>query len=267
MKPAAVFLVFVLTSWTVLAQTAPQSSQPAAAEARRRIIRVVHVHGDAGTLANLAAEGSGVFYQISNPLHLVVLKGAPPDVDAVEHTIQQLDSSFSDSSKNVELMVFVLAGSMDPLPGSSLEAAGLDSVIRQLRAVFPYRHYELMNTMLLRASQGSEADASGMMRRLSNIQDANAPSPYNIHIKSASVSGQQPATVHLADFTFEAHLPVVSKSAAGNQSYATGSVSQVRVSIKTDLDVKPGERVVVANSNVEDAGISLFLVLTAQLVD
>lgn len=261
MKRTLAALILAIFPLALVAQTASTDTAPP--EARKRIIKVVHVHGDASVLANLAAEGSGTFYQASNPLSLIVLKGPAPDVAAVEHTIEQLESGFGDpTSKNVDLMVYVLAGLTDPTPNSAEpEVASLDPVLKQLRAVFPYKHYELINTVLLRSGQGSPASTTGMLRKVPNAAAANGPSPYDIRVKSVSVSAQGPPMVHVSKFVFEAHIPIVWKTGSG-----TG-VSQVTVSTNTDLDLRPGEKVVVANSNVEDAGISLFLVLSAQLVD
>ena len=247
-KLLTLFLVFGAILFSQTADTAGSG----------RIIRIVHVHGDAGTLANLAGNGSGATVEGSDQLKAVVIKGRPAEVAAVESTIQQLDAGVSAGlgAKNIELIVYVIGGSMESISGVA-ETSGdaLASVVKQLRAVFPYKNYQTLSTMIVRSGQGSKTISSGMIKTLQSTgsnEQVSAPSTYDIRYDSARISAETPPLIHLTGFRFDAKIPM-----------ATGMVP---VGTATDVDLKEGQKVVVANSNLGNTNMSLFLVLTAHVV-
>jgi hypothetical protein len=145
----------------------------------------------------------------------------------------------------------------------------LAPVYKQLRAVFPYRSYQLLNTMLMRSGQNSEAGISGMMKALQNNPDINMPATYSIHYEAATASGDTSPVIHLAKFKFEARIPYVSGSLKGKDGsipYATTQFQQALIGIETNVDLREGQKVVIGTSNVEMASATLFLVVTARMV-
>jgi len=236
-------------------------SQVAETTVRERITKIVRVHGNASIIASLAVI-PGVSVEGDNQLRVIVIKGIRSDVAAVERTIQELDTAAPATSepKNIELVVYVIGGSMDPIPGvpeASVDA--LTPVLKQLRAVFPYKNYQTLSTMVVRSGQDSKAINSGMMKTVQsngNSSELVEPSVYHIQYNSARISQETPPVIHLNGFHFGARIPV-----------KTGSdFHQVDVGTETDVDLREGQKVVVANSNLGNANISLFLVLTARLV-
>ncbi|MCU1292070.1 MAG: hypothetical protein JWP08_920 [Bryobacterales bacterium] len=238
-----------------------------------KVTKVIHVHGDAGALANLAGTASGAVVQGSNPLRAVVIKGKASDVANVVRTIQELDTvSEADlGGKNIELVIYVVSGSMEPITGVS--DAGTDllaPVYRQLRAVFPYKNYQLLNTMLMRSGQNSEASTSGMMKSLLSSPDFNMPGSYSIRYDAATVSAETSPSIHLAKFKFEGKVPFITgpsstRSKDSSIPYATTNFQQATIGIETNVDLREGQKVVIGTSNVETASATLFLVVTARM--
>jgi hypothetical protein len=234
-----------------------ETSDPPGAE---KVIKVVHVHGNARALADMSGFGSGATVQGSDQLRAVVIKGLPPDVANVVRTIQELDTTNGAelSGKNIELVFYVVSGTMDPVAGMPDTGADLLApVYKQLRAVFPYKNYQLLSTMLMRSGQNSQASTSGMMK---SPQNTTMPALYSIRYDAATVSADTQPSIHLAKFKFEGKIP--------SNTGPSGSTAfqQVTIGIETNVDLREGQKIVIGTSNVETGSATLFLVVTARMV-
>lgn len=233
------------------------------------VTRIVRVHRDASALANLLPHGR-VGIHPSNELRAILLSGPSDIVDEEEHTIQQLDGISSGGSRNVELLIYVLGGSGPAVSGAP-EATGeaLSGVVKQLRSVFPYKNYYLLSTIFLRTAQDSAAQNSGFLKSLLQSSAPLPPSRYEVNYNSATASDDPTPVIHLSRFKFDARIPYVSgsfRTSGEGIAQVTPQYQQMDVSTNADLDLREGQKVVVSNSNIEDANSSIFLVLTARLV-
>jgi hypothetical protein len=220
--------------------------------------RVVRVHSaDAKRLAFLGSGGSPADVRADDTLKAIVIRGKPADVEALAKIIHELDTaSAAPESRNVELTVYLLSGSNSPaLAGAAESLAAMASVVKQLRAVFPYNNYQLLGTMLLRSGEGTAASTSGQFKQFGSAGDGAFPSPYFISYKAARISpdGMAPS-VHLAGFHF-------------NLKATLGERRQFDAGVDTDVDLRPGQKVVVGKSNLESVDAALFVVLTVKLVE
>lgn len=232
----------------------------------KRVVKVIRVKGNAEAIATLAGNASGVDYQVSNALKAIVLKGKAADVADVEHTIEQLDSSAAGSSmglgvRNVELTIYLIAGSSQAIAGFE-EVSGevLAPVLRQLRAIFPYKHYELLSTILMRSAQNTGGGAEGLIRPIQTTEVNLSPVTYRMGYESLGVSADANPLIHVEKLSFSAGVPYVTgpKEAKQFQSF--------RIGINSNVDVREGQKVVVGTSNVPEGNTSVFLVLSARLV-
>lgn len=227
-----------------------------------RVTKIIHVrYGNAQKLAELAAPGMPVTVNADNVLQVVVLKGQPDAVSAVEQTIRTLDVPGSAANpKDVELTIYVIGASDKPnaLAGTAT-FPDLVPVIKQLRAIFPYRDYQVLSSMLVHSSEGRAGINDGLMRSISDT--GNYPTTYSIRYENASVAQEGGASsIHLHNFQFKIHTPV--------RTGPPGSVlQQFDVTIATDVDLREGQKVVVGKANVDNSDLALFVVLTARLVD
>jgi hypothetical protein len=140
------------------------------ADRSKRVVKVVHVKGNAEGIAALAGRASGVNYEASTTLKAIVLRGEPADVANVERTIQELDNPNRESGaasgvRNIELTIYAIAGSSEPLAGfEEVTGDALAPVLKQLRAIFPYKHYELLTTVLMRSAHQADRDDGSKSR-------------------------------------------------------------------------------------------------------
>ena len=240
------------------------------------VVKVVRVRGNAINLTKLACGGGRVSCVPSQELRAIVLRGREEDVSGTEETIQKLDGFSSGTSggppKNVETIVYVIAGSAEPIPGTQdVSGEALTPVVKQLRAIFPYNHYQLLSTMLLRSSEGSKAYASGLMKSVSNVPDYAQPSEYKIEYGKATVSNDSSTAIKLEFFSFKAKVWVASGGFKPNTTdkaatYTTRQVMNSDVGIQADIDLREGQKVVVGKVNVADSNTCFFIVLSARLV-
>ena len=165
-------------------------------------------------------------------------------------------------SKDIELIVSVIGGSdkAEPSPGGQPPEA-MASVVKQLRTFFPYKNYQLLSSMLLRSSEGAETESQGVMKSLTSFENYSHPSGYTIFCEKASVSPEEgrPAIIHLRNFLFKTTVP----TPVGN----TTQFQSINVEIRTDVDLREGQKIVVGKANIDNSDLALFVILTARIVD
>jgi hypothetical protein len=233
-----------------------------------KIIRVRY--GNPDKLAGLAANGTHVRAESDTALQVIVLKGATNDVASVEQTIRELDvPSATATTKNIELVVSVIGGSSNAAAPAEDQIPGdLGPVVKQLRVIFPYKRYQVLNSMLLRSREGTMAQNEGTMKSLAQIQGQPQPTVYSIRYDAATVTPEEGRPViHLRNFRFATHIPVVSSEKTGVTPSVTEAPRQIQVSVISDVDLREGQKIVVGKANFENDDSALFVVLAAKLVD
>ena len=204
----------------------------------------------------MASGGSPVEVRADDPLKAIVLRGKAADVNALENTIRELDSTSANSgSKNVELTVYLLSGTSSSLsPAAESVPAAIAAVVKQLRAVFPYSNYQLLSTMLLRSGEGTPSSTDGLLKPFGKAAEGSPPSIYSVRYKAARISPDNAGpSIHLTGFHFQLRVPMAQ--------------TMFDVGIDTDVDLREGQKVVVGKSNIESADSALFVVLIAKLVE
>lgn len=235
MKKAALILCLALLPQLVLAQ---------------KKVAVVRVrYANAHAIAALLASGTPVTVNADGTLQVIVLKGEPDAVASLEQTIHELDvPSAVPASKDIEVIVSVIGASSD-LPAGQEMSEGMAPVVKQLRAIFPYKNYQLLSSMLLRSREGAKAENRGNMKSLA-VNNSDPISYYLGYVDGTVSSEQGKPVVHLRGFQFSAK-----------------SSTLPSINIETDVDLPEGQKTVVGKANVEKGDSALFIVLTAKLVD
>lgn len=219
-------------------------------------MKIVRVHGNAQVIGRLLTGTyvSGTQYTVSDELKAIVLTGKPVNVARVEHVIQELDTlnavtPAASTERNIETTVYVISGAAESITGVQ-DGVGeaLAPVVKQLRAIFPYNHYQLLSTMLIRSAQQAKTFTEGMMTSLpSDVASAKQSAHYAISYDAAGLHGSPPS-IQLAGFRFESNG------------------EHWQVSIRTDIDLHEGQKVIVGKANVGNSDTCIFLVLSARLV-
>lgn len=239
-------LAFFALTFSPLLLAAQNVKTPADPETVTKVIHVRYVPAE--SLRDLVGHGNiGVF--ANNGLKAIVLKGTEANVTAAEQAIKELDvPSPSESARDVELTIYVIGASTQ---GSQMvqPVPELEPVFRQLKAVFPYASYQLLDSVLVRGHEDKMTSTSGLLRSFPDVRP-ESPHVYNIIFQLAPRSAAPGQIISLDRFVFD--------TGVGN--------SDTKVKIDTHLDLKEGQKVVVGKTNVEDGNSALFIVVTAKFV-
>jgi len=242
------------------------------------VTKIVHIrYADAARLADLAGSGvPKIRIDADRTLKVIVVKGPERVVASVEQTIHDLDvpsvSSATLSAKDVELTVSVISGSNSAEGQPETQGSpDLAPVIRQLRAIFPYKNYQLLSSMLLRSRENSKATNSGVMKNTGNT-NYSQPSSYVVGFDAVDVSqdGGKP-NLHVRNFRFTTRIPFIPGAPGGagekDLPYAATQFQNHEITIGSDVDLREGQKVVVGKANIANSDSALFVVLTARLVE
>lgn len=244
----------------VFSQSATDTRPP------QRVTKVVRVHNAIPEkIARVLAPGSPIMVTSDNMLGVVVLKGTPEDIATAEQTIKELDvpSAAVSTANDIELIVYLIGGSNSSAVTSDTNLGAVQPVVKQLSAIFPYKSYELLSTMLLRSQQGKEARSSGVMNYKLSPEVSQHAATYGINYDSASVSSDRSkAVIHLEGFRFNAKMGIAASTIQNTTQYQI-----VDIGTKSDVDLREGQKVVIGKTDVANDGSAIFIVLTAKLVD
>ena len=162
------------------------------------------------------------------------------------HPSRVLADSIKGSS-NVALTVYLVSGMAQAQPSGKDEVPqDLAETLQQLRGVFTYKSYRLLEAVTLRGRNFSGAEVQGALPDLTN---------YDFSYKTARISPEPPRIVHLDGL----RLRISSRARADRQPDTIALVA-------TDLDVQEGQKTVVGKSAV-NATDAIFLVVVAKILD
>lgn len=206
---------------------------------------------------NGVLQGSGVL--ASNDGDHVILRGNKDTVAGFEEMIKQLDVAPA-VKKNIETTVYMIvasaqAGSATPMPTE------LDPVVKQLKSVFTYKAFRVLDSFVLRSRDGEQGDTNGFVPPL---PDANVPAntkiTYQFRYHRVTADGGDGGRVVRFD-----QLRLFIKMPVGD---GRGAFSYLDAGIATDVDVPEGKKVVVGKTSaVEGSDGALILVISAKVVD
>jgi len=180
---------------------------------------------------------------------------------AIEEAIKRYDvprSGTTGGPRNIEMIVYMMLAAPKGSSGDAVPAE-LDPVVKQLRSLFGYNDFQLLDSAFLRNREGTEGIASGNAAQMI----ANAPSGttaiYQIHYREASVTPSDKGNIIRVDrFSFNNKVPV---------SNGSGGWQYVDIGFNTNLDIREGQKVVVGKAKIDGTEKALILVVTAKAVD
>jgi hypothetical protein len=187
----------------------------------------------------------GVNVQADRQMKVVALSGSKAAVETAEAALLQLDKPNA-ALKDVELTVYFVVGRDEAGPGSvNAVPADLQSTVAALKQTFPYKAYELLDTLALRSRAGSNANTTGQIggSRLTHFS-----------VNSVNLEGDGMIRIDGLNAGVRALQNLGQKNEYVNVS---GVSTQV-------VDVKEGQKLVVGRAS-EGPGKALFLVLIAKV--
>lgn len=197
------------------------------------------------------------------------------DMATAEELVKRYDVagiSAKPGNRNIELVAYMLMAASKGTAGDALPSE-LEPVAKQLRAVFGYNDFRLLDSALIRTREGVQAEASGNAG-LTNPNIPAANSTYQWRIAKAFVTPSERGTlIKLDGFRFGIRVPYPTSTfqpGAGGQGAAplvSTSFQFSEIGFNTDLDIREGQKVVVGKAKADSIGSTFILVLTAKALD
>jgi hypothetical protein len=179
-------------------------------------------------------------------MRVIAVRGRPETVAAIEEAIKKLD--VPGVERSIELTGYILLASTQQ--GQQAAPEGLEPVVKQLRALFPYKSYRILDVIALRARDGGSGNAEGQLSALPGSPPNFRPG-YRFHFDRSTVAATESVRmIRLQNLVL-------------NVGVEPGRAT----SIQTDVDLREGQKVVVGKASVNGAEEALVLVLSAKLVE
>lgn len=186
-------------------------------------------------------------------------------MQAIEEAIKHYDvpRAGGASARNIELTVYLMLAGNEVKVGDAVPLE-LEPVVKQLKTVFGYKDFQLLDTMLLRNREGLRGEAGGVINiDVPNPGTAVPVTRYDVDYQNATVTaGDKGNLIRIDNFRLNAKFPY----AVSTQTNMT-QFQFIDVGLRTNLDVREGQKVVVGKSKVDNLGRALIVVLTAKAVD
>ena len=225
-----------------------------AQETTRKLVELKYV--DANQVQSLLKDFQ-VTIRSDDRLKTVVLSGWPDNVAQVEAAIKKLDVP-SPPAKNIELLAYLVMASSEPQTGP--EPADLASAIKQMRSLFPYKSYQLLDTIWVRMRENRGIETEGLAPKALKT-NPNYDPRYTLTANTAAISASEPKTVRFEHLNLRLILNEFSRGTSSS------SVGTVEVRINSSFDVREGQKVVIGKTNPTGADSAIVLVVTARVVE
>lgn len=215
-------------------------------------IRVVDVKkGQAQTIQDNLGR---IFPGISRVGQQLIVRGQPPVVDMIEDAIKKLDVSAPENQAvpNVELTVQLLLASTKE--GTDAKTPiDLESTLRQLRSLFPYKSYRVLDTTILRGRSGQFLEAS------SSLSFGTATNGMlQVKVQPTVSPGPAPRSVRMARLELGLRIPI---------EVVPNSYQYQPSGINTEMDAKEGQKTVVGKANLVGSEDAIFMVITPKVIE
>ena len=221
--------------------------------AQERVTRIISIkNGNLNQIQNTIhalLTGTGVVASSDN--EHIILSGPKDAVAGFEEVIKQLDVA----KKDVETTVYMIIAHLQSGDGTPLPPE-LDPVVKQLKGLFSYKSFKLLDSFVLRSRDGQAADTSGFVPAPAEKQKTIYQFRYGRMGVQSAEGGHQ---IRFDNLKFGLRVPTVN---------AKGEIQYVEAGISTDVDVPEGKKVVVGKTSaVEGPDSALILVISAKVVD
>ncbi len=247
----------LLAAGLLAAPAAFPQPEPAKAVAAKRLTRIFEVkHADVDRVAKILQFFGAVKSDAS--LRIIAVEASAETMSAIEEMLKKLDVPAA-AQKNVELTFHILHATPEPAVGKL--PAEMEPVTRQLRTVFSYQGFRLLETLSLRVRNSF----GGAMVGHAPGPEASVKIRFHVEFRAVHVAmSEKTPVVRIDGLNFSLRSPfAVTNPATTNITQYQFLESQIR----TDVDVREGQKVVVGKANMQGSEGAVVLVLTAKVVD
>jgi hypothetical protein len=175
----------------------------------------------------------------------IIIRGQPEIVARAEAAIKALDIAIP----NVEFTIQLLLGSAQDLPEAKVPA-DLESTVRQLRGVFTYKSYRVLETQILRArGEGRGLEANGTL--------PGGTTAFRLRFDPTVKPGAEPHVIQLYNLILGLRFPVVTD----------GKTNYEETSLNATLDLREGQKTVIGKANLRNSEDAIILVITPRMIE
>jgi hypothetical protein len=228
----------------LLAQdTAPPPAQIAKPEPARQQRIFQLKYADARDVANvLGVFGYGI--NANRDLRVVAVSAPAETMAAIEDAVKRLDVPAA-APKDIDLTVYLVVASEQSGASDSLPPE-LQPVANEMKKIFSYKGFRLLDSILLRTQPGNRAVANGVIR-----PNGEGKTPYSFTVQPSAVTDDPKGRLIRLD-NLKLNMRVPGGDDAG---------------IMTEISVREGQKVVVGKSNLGTPDQALILVVTAKVTE
>lgn len=206
-------------------------------------------------LSPLGSGFKGAELRANTEFKTITVRDFPENIAAIEEALKRLDMPMPAKPAepilpDVEIYGYVLIASQAAESGSNYPKA-IDDVVKQLQANLSYKNYRLLTTVVQRTKLGGQVDSTGT----ASLPDQSFSCNYSFSIQRISAVSKED------DFS-QLSLDFINLKLQGHPS-PDGQVPG-NVSMRTDLKIRDGEKVVVGTASLRDK--ALILVLTTKIL-
>jgi len=176
-------------------------------------------------------------------LRVITVVGTEEQIATAQDVVKKLDVP-EVPAPNIELTVHLLYGAAQDSAADAVPQ-DLQSTVKQLRSLFPYKSYRVMETFVLRGRDGQRTEINGTLPGGSTL--------YAFQCIPRVLPGSAPRMIRMDGLHFSLRVPE--------------GINFVEAGINTDLDSREGQKVVVGKSNVRGTADAILLVVTPKVVE
>ncbi len=241
MKTLKRILFGLAVAGVLAAQTAAVVPPPASAPEAPHLRRVFELkYADARHVADVLRV-FGYSINADRDMHVIAVTAPADGMTSVEEAIKRLDVPAA-APKDIELIVYLVVASEQASGGGELPAE-LQPVAGELKKIFSYKSFRLLDSVLLRTQPGNMANDRGTIASGGDTRTMS----YTFQVQPSAVTDDPNGRL--------IRLDNLNLSVEGGDHNA---------GIHTEITVREGQRVVVGKSNIGSGG-SLILVVSAKV--
>lgn len=200
---------------------------------------------------------------VDEQVRIIGIHGPPDVLDVAEEYVQKYDVKRDD----VEFMMYLIEASTN---GSKIQLPDeIADVVDELKKVFAYNSFRLLDTILLRVSDGRYASTNGVLLvDVGTDVEYSQAGEYALELGPVRVSNEDSSSRITVDgFELTLTQPQIMEHTRDDGTPAPRVIKHHNAHINTSVDVTEGRKIVVGKANVEASSKALFVVLTARVVD
>jgi len=232
--------------WTLIALAGLALGQEKKPEDTGKMVsKIIPVHYvNVNQLRNMLSVPA-VQINANSEMQALVVTGSADAVAMLEEMAKKLDVP-PPPHPDIELTVYLVFGS--PQGKGDEIPTELASTIKQLHSSFAYKGYRMADSFVLRGRDGESGRTTGVIAGSTEMN-----STYSFSYAHATVSGESPRVIRIDNLDMGLRL--------------TRNGSPVDSGLRTSIDVREGQKVVVGKSNINGSDEALILVVTGKVVE